>query len=79
MALLILTIPPGIFYAKRLVHDFQLAERWRRLVARAEKEVKATGARILIDLGDGNHIPLEQAKPEKIREALDALEKHTKS
>lgn len=37
LALLILTIPPGIFYAKRLVHDFQLAERWRRLVARAER------------------------------------------
>ena len=45
----------------------------------SRKGGESDGRAILIDLGDGNHIPLEQAKPEKIREALDALEKHTKS
>jgi hypothetical protein len=72
-ATLILTIPPAVIYSKKITEEFGFAELWRRLMARGEKEQKATGARITIDPGDGHHIPIEQAHPDKIREALAAL------
>jgi hypothetical protein len=78
MATLALTIPPGVFYGKKLLDDLHLAECWRRLITRAQKEQKATGAHITIDLGDGHHIPLEQAHPDKIREGLANLEEAVK-
>jgi hypothetical protein len=80
LGLIILAIPPGVVYAKKMVDDLHLRERWRRLIARAEQEEKATGARLMIDPGDGKPIPLHKANRDKIREALDALqEKYPKS
>jgi hypothetical protein len=80
LAVIVVGIPPGIFYTKRLVEGLQIGERVRRLVAPAEKEAKANGARLLIDCGDGKPIPLEQAHRAKVLEALTALqEKRPKS
>ena len=80
LGLIILAIPPGVVYAKKMVDDFRLRERWRRLIDRAEQEEKATGARVLIDPGDGKPIPLHKANGDKIREALTAFqEKYSKS
>jgi hypothetical protein len=76
----VLTIPPAIFYAERLAEQLRIGERWRQFTARAKKEADATQAQFLVDVGDGKHIPLEQAPPEKIREALIALqERYPKS
>jgi hypothetical protein len=62
------------------VDEVRFDERWRRLTGRAAGGAKPTGARFLVDVGDGNHIPIEHAHPAKIREALTALqEKHPKS
>jgi hypothetical protein len=80
LGLIILAIPPGVVYAKKMIDDFRLRERWRRLIARAEQEENATGARLLIDPGDGKPIPLHQANADKIREALAAFqERYSKS
>jgi hypothetical protein len=79
-AVIAVGLPPAIFYSRRLVDDIRFAERWRRLTGRAAKEAKATRTRFLVDVGDGKHIPIEDAHPDKIREALTALqEKHPKS
>jgi hypothetical protein len=79
-AVIAVGLPPAIFYGRRLVDDIQFAERWRRLFMRGKDAQKKTSARILIDDGDGNHVPIEDAHPDKIREALTALqEKHSKS
>ena len=76
---LVLTIPTAIIATADLIARARLGERWRRLIARAEKEEKATGARLLIDPGDGKPIPLHQANGDKIREALAALERQHKN
>jgi hypothetical protein len=68
LAVIVLSIPPGVFYARRLAEDL------RRLVYRAEKEAKANGARLMIDCGDGKPIPLEEAHRAKVVEALKALQ-----
>jgi hypothetical protein len=78
LGLIVLAIPPGAVYAKKMVEEFGLRERWRRLFARAEKEEKATGARFLIDPGDGKPILLHEANHDEIREALAALEQQHK-
>jgi hypothetical protein len=44
------------------------------------EEAKATGARFLVDVGDGKHMPIEDTHPDKFREVLTALqEKQSKS
>jgi hypothetical protein len=75
VAAVIVGIPPGIYYGRKIVEDGILG-RWRRLIARAEKEEKATGARLMIDVGDSKPIPLHQANYDKIQEALVEFEKH---
>jgi hypothetical protein len=63
-----------------LVAPARLTERFRRLIASGKKTKEQTRARIMIDLGDGNRVPIENAHPDKVREALTALqEKHSKS
>jgi hypothetical protein len=77
---LLLTIPPGIFYGKRLIEDIHFGDRLRRLIVKAETEEKKTGAQLKIVLDDGKVIPLHQANHDQIREALAALEQqHKKS
>ncbi|MFI5021402.1 MAG: hypothetical protein ACHQRJ_07095 [Alphaproteobacteria bacterium] len=75
---LILTIPPAAIAAVDLIARTRLRERLGRLTAAAETQAKATGARLLIDPGDGKPIPLEHARQEIIFEALAALEKRKK-
>ena len=79
-AVIAVGLPPAIVYGRKLVDDLRFSERWGRFAGRAAKEAKTTGARFLVDLGDGKHIPIEDAHPDKVREALTALqEKHPKS
>jgi len=75
---LILAIPPAVIATAQLAAHAHLRERIRRLIATAETQAKATGARLLIDPGDGKPIPLEHARQEAILEALSAFEKRKK-
>jgi len=76
-AMIVLGLPPAVLAAKDL-HS-KLAEQLRRLTGRAEAQRKATGATILIDPGDGNHIPLHEANRETILAALAQIEQRLKS
>jgi hypothetical protein len=78
-ATVILAIPPGIFYANKLLEELHFSERWRRLTARAEKEAKATSAQLMIDVGDGKPIPFAEASPEIVLQALTALQEKPRS
>jgi hypothetical protein len=79
-AVITVGLPPAIFYTRRLVDDTRFGDRRHRLTGRAAKEAKVTGARFLVDVGDGRHIRIEDAHPDKLREALTALqEKQSKS
>lgn len=77
-ALITLALPPAVLGTVDILKRVQLGDRLKRLGGKAEQVRKATGASIMIDPGDGKHIPLEQASHDLIVDALHALEKHLK-
>jgi hypothetical protein len=80
IGLIVLAFPPAAIYGKKMIAEFGLGELCRRLIGRAEKAEKATGARFLLDPGDGSKpVPLHEAHHDKLREALDALKAHHKN
>jgi hypothetical protein len=78
LALFILSIPPAVDASANLIARARLGERLRRLIAKIEHTRKKTGAKLLIDPGDGKPLPLEEAKRETILAALEAFERHQK-
>jgi hypothetical protein len=80
IGLIVLAFPPAAIYGKKMIAEFGLGELCRRLIGRAVTVEKATHARILLDPGDGTKpVPLHEAHPDKLREALDALKAQHKS
>jgi hypothetical protein len=74
-----LGLTPAIHAAKELAVHGKFGEQLRRLTRKAEAQRKATGATILIDPGDGKHIPLTEANRETILAALAHIEQRLKS
>lgn len=78
-ALITLALPPAVLGTADILKRVQLGDRLKRLGGKAAEVRKATGATIMIDPGDGHHIPLEEASREKILDALHAIEQRLKS
>ena len=68
-----LTIPSAAIATADILERSRLGERLARLIRRAEEQAKKTGARLLIDVGDGRPIPIEQARRDEIQSAIQAL------
>jgi len=79
LALFILSVPPALDSSLNLIARARLGERLRRLIAKIQHTSKTTGAKLLIDPGDGKPIPLEEAKRETILAALEAFEQRRKA
>ncbi|HME27709.1 MAG TPA: hypothetical protein VKI44_41370 [Acetobacteraceae bacterium] len=78
-ALIILALPPAAHHAATIVAGAQLGERLRRLIAKVAALRKSTRSTVLIDPGDGKHIPLEEASHEAIVTALHRIEQRLKT
>jgi hypothetical protein len=78
-ALITLAVPSAVHHTHDILARTQLGARLRRLIGKAEAVHKTTGCRILVDPGDGKHIPLEEAHREHILEALHHVEQRLKA
>ncbi len=78
-ALIILALPPAAVGTADILGRAQFGERLRRLITKLPSLRKTTRAKVLIDPGDGKHIPLEEASREAIIAAVHAIEQRLKS
>jgi hypothetical protein len=79
LAAVALALPPAVIGTADILSRARLGERVRRLIAKAVAVRKTTRAAILIDPGDGNPIPLEEASHDAIVTALHAVEQRLRS
>jgi hypothetical protein len=79
LALVALAIPPAVIGLNDLAGRAKLSNRFRQLSRRASKQREVTGAKILIDPGDGVLIPLEEARTDAIVAALRAIQSRLSS
>lgn len=78
LAAIVLALPSAVIGTADLIARAQLGPRLRRLAAKAAALRQRTHATILIDPGDGKHIPLEEANHDQIVAALHRIEQHLK-
>jgi hypothetical protein len=78
IAAIVLTIPTTIVAAADIVSRAQLGQKLHRLIERVAALRKKTHSSVLIDPGDGKHIPLEEASREAILAALHRIEHRLK-
>jgi hypothetical protein len=78
-ALIILALPPAVHHTVDIAASAQLGDRLRRLTAKVAPLRKATRSSVLIDPGNGKHIPLEEASHEAIIAALHRVEQRLKT
>lgn len=78
LALIILALPPAALGTTDLLARSKLGERLGRLLAKVAVLRKTSRSTVLIDPGDGKHIPLEEANREAIVAALKAIEQRLK-
>lgn len=71
---IVLALPSAVIGTADIVARAQLGPRLRRLIAKATDLRRRTHAAILIDPGDGRHIPLEEASHDAILAALHRIE-----
>ena len=77
-ALIVLALPPALVGSADIIARMRLQERLKALISKADQVSKTTKSSVLIDPGDGKHIPLEEASREAIVAALTAVEKRLK-
>jgi hypothetical protein len=73
-----LSLPPAVTATADIISRAQLGERVKRLIAKVAALHKSTGARVLIDPGNGHPIPLEEARRQDILTALRQVEQRLK-
>jgi hypothetical protein len=78
IAAVCLALPPAATAIVDIVARAQFGARLQRLIARVTTLRKTTRARVLIDLGDGKPIPLEEASREAIIAALRDVDQRLK-
>ena len=79
LALIALALPPAVVGTSDIAARMQFGERLRRLIAKVAALRKTTHVTVLIDAGDGKHIPLEEANREAILAAVHAIEQRLKT
>jgi len=79
LALIILALPPAVTGAEDIVARSRLGEKLQRLIGRVASLRRKTHSAVLIDPGDGCHIPLEEASHEAIVAALQRIEQRLRS
>jgi hypothetical protein len=79
VALIVLALPPALIGTADLASRSRLRERLGALITRTNAISKTTKSSVLVDLGDGKHIPLEEASREAILAALGEVEKKLKA
>jgi hypothetical protein len=75
---IVLAMPSAVIGTADIVARAQLGQKLRRLIERVAALRKRTHASVLIDPGDGKHIPLEEASHEAILAALHHIEQRLK-
>jgi hypothetical protein len=79
IAAICLALPPAVIGTADIIARMHPGDRLQRLIAKAAALHKTTKSSILIDVGDGKPIPLEQAKHDTIVKALQELEQRLKA
>jgi hypothetical protein len=79
VAAICLAFPPALIGAAGIVTRMKLGDRLQRLLSKATTVRKTTRANILIDLGHGKPVPLEEASRAAILTALQAVEQRLRS
>ena len=77
-ALIVLAVPPAIIAMTDIAQRSRFMELIGSLIARASKTKEKTRSSILIDLGDGRHVPLDEASHGAIVAALTEMETRLK-
>nr|WP_294565166.1 hypothetical protein [uncultured Rhodopila sp.] len=77
-ALIVLALPPAAVGTADLVSRVRLGERFGALIRKIAEVGKTTKSSVMIDPGNGKHIPLEEASRDAILAALAAMEEKLK-
>jgi len=77
-ALIVLALPPALISSADIVARARVAERLGKLMERIKSIQARTKSSILIDPGNGKHIPLEEASRDAIIAALVKVERRLK-
>ncbi len=77
-ALIVLALPPALIGSADILSRARLRERLSTLITKTDGVSKRTKSSVMVDPGDGKHIPLEEASREAILAALAAMEQKLK-
>jgi len=77
-ALIVVALPPALISSADIVARARVAERLGKLMERIKSIQARTKSSILIDPGNGKHIPLEEASRDAIIAALVKVERRLK-